>query len=178
MATTCEPARVVDTTANPANASPRLLAVAGLDDHAAPPHPDLTPEPSDPPPNPPFSFPAGGPASAPPSFSRATGRRPQSTIETNKLPSVMPGVKAVRSSRPSLPAFSFNPAGASSSQPDNGFLSPPLSPPLFATIGSSSRPGGHRHRRGGSEYVGGSIRGGDSIMSISPTNPESEPAPA
>lgn len=180
MATTCEPARVVDPAASPANASPRLLAVPGLDDHAAPPHPDLTsgldPR-DDPPPNPPFVFPARDPASAPPSFSRATGRRPQSAIETNKFPGVVAGVEAVRSSRPSLPAFSFNP-GASSSQADNGFLSPPLSPPPSATMGSSSRPGGHRHRRGGSEYVGGSIRDGDSIMSISPTNPESEPVPA
>lgn len=171
MATTCEPARLLDPATNPADASPRLLAVPGLDDPAAPPHPDLESDQDVPPPNPHFVFPARDPASAPPSFSRATGRRPQSAIETNKIPGALAGVEAVRSSRPSLPAFSFNP-GVSSSQPDDGFLSPPLSPPMSAT-----RPGGHRHRRGGSEYVGGSIRDGDSIMSISPTSPESE-APA
>ena len=170
MATTCEPARVVDPTSNPANASPRLLAVPGLDDHAAPPYLDPMSDPSagsNPPPNPPFVFPARDPASAPPSFSRASGRRPQSVIETNKLPGVVAGVEAVHSSRPSLPAFSFNP-GASTSQNDTGFLSPPLSPQLAGAVSSSSRPGGYGHRRGGSEYVGGSIRGGDSIMSINP----------
>lgn len=157
MATTCEPARVVDPTAGPANASPRLLAVPGFDD------PEFSQ--ANPPPNPPFVFPARDPDLASP-VPRTTGRRPQSAFEPIGAPGGMSRVDPGRLAKASLPSFSFNP-GASST-PDNAFLSPSLSPPSLGTTASSWRPGGHGHRRGGSEYVGGSIRGGDSIMSINP----------
>lgn len=157
MATTCEPARVVDPVAGPANASPRLLAVPGYDEFES--------SQTNPPPNPPFVFPARDPDSAPP-LPRTTGRRPQSAFEPIGSPSSMPRVEPGRLAKASLPSFSFNP-GASST-PDNTFLSPSLSPPSFGPTASSWRSGGHGHRRGGSEYVGGSIRGGDSIMNINP----------
>lgn len=50
-------------------------------------------------------------------------------------------------------------------------LSPPITPISARPIPSPSRPAGHGHRRGGSEFVGGSIRDGSSIavMSTSPT---------
>ncbi|ORY66391.1 uncharacterized protein BCR38DRAFT_340121 [Pseudomassariella vexata] len=67
-----------------------------------------------------------------------------------------------------LPDFSFNPGATLTT--DSSLLSPPLSP-------SSPRmlPNRGSHRRGGSEFVGGNIRAGESItvMSTSPTNPES-----
>lgn len=166
MATTCEPASVVDPTAGPANASPRLLAVPGFDE------PDSSE--TNPPPNPHFVFPARDPDSAPP-FPRTTGRRPQSAFEPIGAPGGMPRVEPSRLAKASLPSFSFNP-GASSTQ-DNSYLSPSPSPPSLGTTASSWRSGGHGHRRGGSEYVGGSIRHGDSIMNINPGGPESGFAP-
>src|SRR5690606_38975874 len=77
-----------------------------------------------------------------------------------------------------LPAFSFNP-GASLppiSSPENKFLSPPQSPsaPSSPRL-AATRPPGHGHRRGGSEFVGGSIRDGEAITvtNISPTKSDS-----
>ncbi|EQB58002.1 cell wall proline rich protein [Colletotrichum gloeosporioides Cg-14] len=129
-------------------------------------------------PNPPFVFPARpSSASAPSSFSRATGRRPLSAIEIQDKSS--PFAESFDRRSPALPNFTFNP-GASLS-PDTALLSPPLSPPPISprlvpspNSLSASRPG-HGHRRGGSEFVGGSIRSGDSITvaSTSPTRPES-----
>lgn len=55
-------------------------------------------------------------------------------------------------------------------------LSPPMSPPMppQSPRQSGNRPGGHGHRRGGSEFVGGNIRSGEAITaSISPTKSES-----
>ncbi|TQV99869.1 hypothetical protein V2A60_005298 [Cordyceps javanica] len=70
-----------------------------------------------------------------------------------------------------LPDFSFNP-GASIPHTLNSptLLSPPTSP-HSPNPPPSSRPIRHGHRRGGSEFVGGSIRDGSSIavMSTSPT---------
>lgn len=71
-----------------------------------------------------------------------------------------------------LPSFSFNPGA---SLPPNPLESPMLSPPTSPLSGkpqsSASRPPRHGHRRGGSEFVGGSIRDGNSIavFSTSPT---------
>ncbi|KAI1804063.1 hypothetical protein F4811DRAFT_304593 [Daldinia bambusicola] len=146
-----------------------------------------------PPPNPPFVFPArASPSSAPSSFSRATGRRPQSAIEfqgrsfgfaggmadspsrSPALPdfSFNPGVDpSPTSSRPSrspgLPDFSFNPGAALG--PDESHLSPSLAPPS-----PMIHPNRNGHRRGGSEFVGGKLKGGGSItvMSTSPTRSE------
>ncbi|OAA78233.1 cell wall proline rich protein [Akanthomyces lecanii RCEF 1005] len=71
-----------------------------------------------------------------------------------------------------LPDFSFNP-GASMPTSINSpvLLSPPTSPHSPNPTPSPSRPVRHGHRRGGSEFVGGSIRDGSSIavMSTSPT---------
>ncbi|KAF4446394.1 hypothetical protein F53441_9962 [Fusarium austroafricanum] len=132
----------------------------------------------DPPPNPPFVFPAKppAPASAPSSFSRATGRRPMSAIETPNFSFGFPAENAERQSRLALPDFSFNPGALLSPDHENNFLlTPPISPHSPRNIASSQRPGGHGHRRGGSEFVGGRIREGNSIaiMSTSPTKSES-----
>ncbi|KAI1459040.1 hypothetical protein F4805DRAFT_473711 [Annulohypoxylon moriforme] len=156
--------------------------------------PQPSPQNSLPPPNPHFVFPARpASCSAPPSFSRATGRRPQSAIdipgrisdfsqEKASPPSRSPALpnfsfnpsansgpdNAGRPSRsPALPNFSFNPGAALG--PDESLLSPPLSPP------SPMSPNRNGHRRGGSEFVGGKLRAGGSItvMSTSPTRSES-----
>ncbi|OLN88650.1 hypothetical protein CCHL11_01815 [Colletotrichum chlorophyti] len=128
-------------------------------------------------PNPPFVFPARpSSASAPSSFSRATGRRPLSAIEIQDRSFTMSGDPVDPPSKsPALPNFTFNP-GALLSPETNTLLSPPLSPPPLSprlAPSPSSRPGGHR--RGGSEFVGGSIRSGDSItvMGTSPTRSDS-----
>lgn len=127
MATTCEAARIIESPmTSPTTASPRLLAVPSLDDPASATSHQMSPR-TNPPPNPPFIFPARNPSSAPSSFSRATGRRPRSAIETGKaVPE--PTTQIERRSRPNaLPDFSFNP-GATLPPQDNGFLVPPLSP--------------------------------------------------
>ncbi|KFA61476.1 hypothetical protein S40285_03449 [Stachybotrys chlorohalonatus IBT 40285] len=129
-------------------------------------------------PNPPFVFPArmASPTSAPPSLSRATGRLPMSAIEPhNQLPNIPPS-KVDKSRRPmALPDFSFNPGAGLSPDSGSPMLSPPTSPDSPRTIASPMRPAGHGHRRGGSEFVGGRIREGNSIavMSTSPTKSES-----
>ncbi|KAK4129495.1 hypothetical protein N657DRAFT_652872 [Parathielavia appendiculata] len=146
------------------------------------PHPSnvqASPRSHPPPPNPPFVFPARPSSSVQSSFSRATGRRPHSAIEprNSALKASTEGDKHISRS-PALPAFSFNP-GASMPPPtglENMFLSPPQSPsaPNSPRL-IPSRPGGHGHRRGGSEFVGGSIRDGEAItvFNNSPTKPES-----
>ncbi|KAI2468058.1 hypothetical protein F4781DRAFT_283732 [Annulohypoxylon bovei var. microspora] len=156
--------------------------------------PQPSPRDSLPPPNPHFVFPARpASCSAPPTFSRATGRRPQSAIdipgrisdfahEIASPPSRSPALpnfsfnpsvnsgpdNAGRPSKsPALPNFSFNPGATLS--PDESLLSPPLSPP------SPMSPNRTGHRRGGSEFVGGKLKAGGSItvMSTSPTRSES-----
>ncbi|KAK1985358.1 cell wall proline rich protein [Colletotrichum cereale] len=130
-------------------------------------------------PNPPFVFPARpSSASAPSSFSRATGRRPLSAIEIHDRSTFSMVADSLDhpSRSPALPNFTFNP-GASLSPDTNSLLSPPLSPPPLSPrlVPSPSRPAGVGHRRGGSEFVGGSIRSGDSITvtGTSPTRSES-----
>ncbi|KAG5993795.1 hypothetical protein E4U54_003274 [Claviceps lovelessii] len=77
-----------------------------------------------------------------------------------------------------LPQFSFNPGASIPSDPRfTAALSSPISPNTSRLVPSPSRPAGHGHRRGGSEFVGGSIRDGNSIaiavMSTSPTKSDS-----
>ncbi|KAK4217637.1 hypothetical protein QBC37DRAFT_38988 [Rhypophila decipiens] len=142
--------------------------------------PMASPKGNVPPPNPPFVFPARlSSSSAPSSFSRATGRRPRSAIEVQSLSfesTVEPDKYKPKS--PALPAFSFNP-GASmsiSAGQENSFLSPPQSPSAPTSPRAiPARPGGHGHKRGGSEFVGGNIRSGEAItvLSTSPTKSES-----
>jgi hypothetical protein len=116
------------------------------------------------PPNPPpFVFPA---APAPPPLApRTTARRPLSAIEspTGTSSADMAGFGR-RSSAAPLPEFSFNPGAGLKRDPSpfGSFAPPPLHRP--AQPSQSRPPGGFRHRRGGSEFVGGSIRMGDSIQ--------------
>ncbi|KAI1415967.1 hypothetical protein F5Y13DRAFT_155765 [Hypoxylon sp. FL1857] len=179
---------------------PRQLHITALQDdnmaQSAIPSPQPSPRTNLPPPNPHFVFPARpSSASAPSSFSRATGRRPQSVIElpnrtldfsgeASNPPSRSPALPdfsfnpsanlspetAGRPSRsPALPNFSFNPGAALA--PDESLLSPPLSPPSPMSLNRN----GNGHRRGGSEFVGGKLKAGQSItvMSTSPTRSES-----
>ncbi|KAK2589552.1 hypothetical protein QQS21_012771 [Conoideocrella luteorostrata] len=126
-------------------------------------------------PNPPFVFPAL-PASPPGSSSRPR-RRPISMIDIqSRSPDTPPVAEIEKSHRPAaLPQFSFNPGASIPADPDSIVLSPPITPNSARTVPSPSRPAGHGHRRGGSEFVGGSIRDGNSIaiMSTSPTKSES-----
>ncbi|KAF4971116.1 hypothetical protein FZEAL_9923 [Fusarium zealandicum] len=133
---------------------------------------------ADPPPNPPFVFPAQPPSSssAPSSFSRATGRRPMSAIETPSMGFGLCAENAEREHRSALPDFSFNPGALLPPDPQASFLlTPPVSPHSLGNLSSPSRPPKHGHRRGGSEFVGGRLREGNSIavMSTSPTKSES-----
>lgn len=137
-----------------------------------------------PPPNPVFSFPARPDPSddqdrddepAPP---RPARRRPISAIEGTIPPYKLAAERA--ESRAALPQFSFNPGATLSPEPQDGSLSPPRPShsPRTASM-SASRPTGHGHRRGGSEFVGGRIREGNSIavMSGSPTKLEADLEP-
>ncbi|KAH7162769.1 hypothetical protein B0J13DRAFT_18928 [Dactylonectria estremocensis] len=137
-----------------------------------------------PPPNPPFVFPAQPPstASATITFARTTARRPMSAIESPNRSFGLSSDNDDANSRLALPAFSFNPGASLPADPDANFLlSPPMSPASPASpasprnIPSINRPAGHGHRRGGSEFVGGRLREGNSIavMSTSPTKSES-----
>ncbi|KAI1118941.1 hypothetical protein F5Y14DRAFT_398234 [Nemania sp. NC0429] len=145
-----------------------------------------------PPPNPPFTFPARSSSSAPSSLSRTTGRRHQSAIE---IPMIGLGVEYSDSSKdmatlpdfrfnpgkslnpesasrrrrpPPLPDFSFHPGATPA--PDSSLLSPSFTPSSPRNIPSHAG-----HRRGGSEFVGGKLKSGESItlMSTSPTRSES-----
>lgn len=157
---------------------------AALSDIASPSdaylsNPQASPR-ANPPPNPPFVFPARpSSSSAPSSLSKSTGRRPRSAIEPRS--SAPQGTfddnqhPVARS--PALPAFSFNPGALPPTPgPESMFLSPPQSPsaPNSPRL-AATRPGGHGHRRGGSEFVGGSIRDGEAItvLNTSPTKSES-----
>ncbi|KAH7170657.1 hypothetical protein EDB81DRAFT_636318 [Dactylonectria macrodidyma] len=133
-----------------------------------------------PPPNPPFVFPAQPPSpSAQMTFARSTARRPMSAIESPNRSFDLSPDNDDGKSRLALPAFSFNPGASLPADPDANFLlSPPMSPASPASprnIPSTNRPAGHGHRRGGSEFVGGRLREGNSIavMSTSPTKSES-----
>ena len=143
------------------------------------PSPQMSPR-SFPLPNPPFVFPVRPASSSPPSsFSRATGRRPRSiVVDGQERPSSSQKDEPTQVRTPALPAFSFNP-GAALGPPqtlETAFLSPPQSPASpQSPKTAAARPVPHGHRRGGSEFVGGSVRSGDSItvMGTSPTKSES-----
>lgn len=137
--------------------------------------PQLSPRPDYPPPNPPFVFPARPSSSSQASYSRPTRNRSGPTLD---LPGHARGPSGGNGSNgPSrtlaLPDFSFPMAPPSPGAAEASFLSPPQSPQSPRAI--PARPAGAGHRRGGSEFVGGSIRGGDSItvMGTSPTKSES-----
>lgn len=127
-----------------------------------------------PPPNPHFVFPAQPAFSSDgPILPRPAGRRPMSAIESPNRPFGLSAENADGSSRMALPSFTFNPGAMLPADPHGAFL---LSPQISPRNGPSAhRPVGHGHRRGGSEFVGGRLREGNSIavMSTSPTKPES-----
>jgi hypothetical protein len=136
-----------------------------------------------PPPNPVFSFPAQPmpSQSAPSTFPRTSGRRPMSAIETVNHSYQLSTDKIDRPKRgATLPDFSFNP-GASLSQDNKETIPSPGASSLSPrTIPSAQRPAGHGHRRGGSEFVGGRLREGNSIavMTGSPTKEDGFPIPS
>ncbi|KAL8414098.1 hypothetical protein RB594_005359 [Gaeumannomyces avenae] len=148
---------------------------------------------SNPPPNPHFVFPARpAPSSAPSSFSRASGRRPKSLVDSFQLGplthaepnrrkslspalpdfSFNPGVRPPapdRAPSPSrslaLPDFKFNPGSGLTSPPpvpEHPFLSPPLSPHLPQAPAS---PRAIPTRPGGGHRRGGSEFVGGQIRS-------------
>ncbi|KAI1333406.1 hypothetical protein F5Y16DRAFT_355752 [Xylariaceae sp. FL0255] len=146
-----------------------------------------------PPPNPPFTFPARPSSSAPSSLSRASGRRPHSAIEISDRKSTLEvDSQDQRRRSPALPEFSFNPGSTGTTSthhrpkpltlPDFSFnpgaaalnAADHLSPALSAASPRST-PTHMGHRRGGSEFVGGKLKSGESItvMSTSPTKSES-----
>ncbi|SCO83909.1 uncharacterized protein FRV6_08036 [Fusarium oxysporum] len=178
MATAFGPERLTRPTPGPAFDSPSDRFASSMNSFTGPQSVESQAQLDEPPPNPPFVFPAKppAPASAPSSFSRATGRRPMSAIETPNFSFGFSAENAEGQSRSALPDFSFNPGALLSPDRENNFLlTPPISPHSPRNIASSQRPGGHGHRRGGSEFVGGRIREGNSIaiMSTSPTKSES-----
>jgi hypothetical protein len=157
---------------------PQTMSDAASQEH--PSDPQASPRSNPPPPNPPFVFPQRpSSSSGPPAVPRATGRRPRSAIEPRSTlaKASAEDEKGVPRS-PALPAFSFNPGASQPSTPglENMFLSPPQSPsaPNSPRL-AATRPAGHGHRRGGSEFVGGSIRDGEAItvLNTSPTKSDS-----
>ncbi|KAK0734942.1 hypothetical protein B0T26DRAFT_737422 [Lasiosphaeria miniovina] len=174
MAATVGPDRIVET---------RLVVPASMDSMASQMTPlsssPTSPRSQAPLPNPPFVFPARpSSSSAPSSFSRATGRRPMSAIEPRQPNSTLSDMEDSRSKSPALPIFSFNPGANFAPAPaaESLFLSPPQSPSApTSPRAMPARPTAHGHRRGGSEFVGGSIRDGEAItvLSTSPTKSES-----
>lgn len=132
------------------------------------------------PPNPSFIFPArlSSPSPAPAVHAPPHRRRPLSGAEPQRSssPSSENGDRPRRSA--ALPTFNFNPGASLAREPDSlTLLSPPITPnsPLSRPFPSPTRPARHGHRRGGSEFIGGSIRDGNSIavLSTSPTKSES-----
>ncbi|KLU84097.1 hypothetical protein MAPG_03142 [Magnaporthiopsis poae ATCC 64411] len=178
--------------------SPRLVVSAhaadgNLDgDNSLDNRPPSSPR-SNPPPNPHFVFPARpAPSSAPSSFSRASGRRPKSLVDSFQLGSLThpehnrrkslspalpdfsfnPGVRPPVLDRvpspslsPALPDFKFNPGAGLASPPpalEHPFLSPPLSPHAPQT---PSSPRAIPTRPGGGHRRGGSEFVGGQIRS-------------
>lgn len=135
---------------------------------------------ADVPPNPHFVFPArlSSPCSAPAFYARAGGRRPMSAFESHRSSSPLSESDERPRRTVALPVFNFNPGASLPQESDSfTFLSPPISPnsPSPRPFPSPSRPTRHGHRRGGSEFVGGCIRDGNSITvaSTSPTKSDS-----
>lgn len=113
-----------------------------------------------------FVFPALPPPSA--SESQPTSGSPRSASPAHDDAQL--SSKGTSNGPAALPSFSFNPGASLPPDPNSQMLlSPPTSP--HSPQPSPSRPVRHGHRRGGSEFVGGSIRDGNSIavMSTSPT---------
>ncbi|GAB1310322.1 hypothetical protein MFIFM68171_00532 [Madurella fahalii] len=184
MAATIGPDMVVDAPSPDCLEHGAALHLAGspamTDQHLRPTNPQASPRSNPPPPNPPFVFPARPTSSsATSSFPRATGRRPRSVVEPYEPVSKTTFEDEKPASRsPALPAFSFNPGASlpATPGPESMFLSPPQSPSAPGSPRSGPvRHNGHGHRRGGSEFVGGSIRDGEAItvMNVSPTKSES-----
>ncbi|KAG6079283.1 hypothetical protein E4U16_001173 [Claviceps sp. LM84 group G4] len=133
-------------------------------------------------PTPTFAFPASPSSTCAPTV--RTRRRPMSMADIQQScplstsPASDPG-GGIGGRTVTLPRFSFNPGASIPSDPQftAALSSPPVSPNSARPLPSPSRPAGHGHRRGGSEFVGGSIRDGSSIaiavMSTSPTRSES-----
>lgn len=112
-------------------------------------------------PNPDFSFPMRAP-DAPFAEPRMTTR----PLSLQAYPSGRRGSMSHhrQKSVSALPAFSFNPAGATG--PD----APPSPPRPLSLLPTTPTKPGHGHRRGGSEFIGGDIRpGGSTVISSSPT---------
>ena len=126
-------------------------------------------------PNPSFSFPAKPDPSSTPTSSRRAGRRPLSAIE---MPTKSYSLDADPPSQPvgraALPAFSFNPGASLPPDPHTSALGSPTSQQSPRIMPSGHRPAGHGHRRGGSEFVGGRLREGNSIAVISGSPTKSE----
>lgn len=135
-----------------------------------------------PPPNPTFTFPArpedvlSSPPPPPASDSapRRRARRPMSAIEptTESYQLTAEASDDKSAGRIALPAFSFNPGAALPPGPNESSLDDllPSSPQLPRTLPQGPRPGhGHGHRRGGSEFVGGRLREGNSIAVMTGT---------
>lgn len=127
---------------------------------------------------PPFVFPARPASPSSSSSASRRRRRPMSSVELHqRSASTSPVYGMATVPRPTaLPDFSFNPGASLPPGPDSlAMLSPPITPNTSKPLASPQRPAGHGHRRGGSEFVGGSIRDGSSIavMSTSPTKSES-----
>ncbi|KAG6116804.1 hypothetical protein E4U14_008344 [Claviceps sp. LM454 group G7] len=133
-------------------------------------------------PTPTFALPTSPSSTCSPSL--RTRRRPMSMADIQQScplstsPASDPG-GGIGGRTVMLPRFSFNPGASIPSDPQftAAISSPPVSPNSARPLPSPSRPAGHGHRRGGSEFVGGSIRDGSSIaiavMSTSPTRSDS-----
>ncbi|RDA89275.1 hypothetical protein CP532_0581 [Ophiocordyceps camponoti-leonardi (nom. inval.)] len=133
-----------------------------------------------PPPNPPFVFPGRQAflSSTPSALGRHGERRLVPTVGPE--PTSSPPREAGDRPRKglALPAFSFNPGASIGHEHEPpAFLSPPITPTSLSPrlLPSPVRPTRHGHRRGGSEFIGGSVRDGNSIalMSTSPTKSDS-----
>jgi hypothetical protein len=122
-------------------------------------------------PNPDFVFPA---RSAEPSPSlenwNALNRRPQLDQQPSPSPTLIPEASAhrQRGSVNALPNFSFNPSTETSAATSPTLVTPPHSPNMMVPT-TPSRAVGHKHKRGGSEFIGGDGMGGAGLLSTSPT---------
>ncbi|RDA94416.1 hypothetical protein CP533_2289 [Ophiocordyceps camponoti-saundersi (nom. inval.)] len=133
-----------------------------------------------PPPNPPFIFPARQAFQS--STPSTLGRYGERKIMPTAGPELTSSPPREAGDRPrkglALPAFSFNPGASLGQETEpSAFLSPPITPTSLSPrlLPSPVRPTRHGHRRGGSEFIGGSVRDGNSIalMSTSPTKSDS-----
>ncbi|KAF2670136.1 hypothetical protein BT63DRAFT_230682 [Microthyrium microscopicum] len=114
-------------------------------------------------PNPTFVFPARPdvPTSQPAFTMSSIARRPRS--DQNLASSASASIPRTRASVSALPSFSFNPAGTTRDS------TPPHSPSSLNAPSTPSRSA--RHRRGGSEFIGGQS-GNVNLVSTSPAKAE------